>query len=64
MGPTYDEGVRVGRSGMPPLWRTNEGLVCINPPAAIQKILACLGLPTRAPRIAPAVPDADAVFSQ
>ena len=31
----------------------------INPPGAIQKILACLGLPTRAPPIAPAIPDRD-----
>ena len=30
-------------------------LCAINSPTAIQKILACLGLPTRAPPIAPAV---------
>jgi hypothetical protein len=30
-------------------------LAAINPPDAIQKILTCLGLPTRAPPIAPAI---------
>jgi Putative transposase len=35
-------------------------LAAINPPAAIQKILACLGLPTRAPPVAPAISDRDA----
>ena len=39
-------------------------LCAINSPAAIQKILACLGLPTRAPPIAPALRDGDAAFSQ
>lgn len=34
-------------------------LAAINPPDAIQKVLACLGLPTRAPPIAPAIPDRD-----
>jgi len=34
-------------------------LAAINPPDAIRKILACLGLPTRAPPIAPAIPDTD-----
>jgi hypothetical protein len=37
-------------------------LCAINSPTAIQKILACLGLPTRAPPIAPALPDGDAAF--
>ena len=35
-------------------------IVCaINPPDAIRKILACLGLPTRAPPVAPAIPSRD-----
>jgi len=34
-------------------------LAAINPPAAIQKILACLGLSTRAPPVAPAISDRD-----
>jgi len=33
-----------------------------NPPDAIRKILACLGLPTRAPPIAPAVSDPDMAY--
>jgi hypothetical protein len=37
-------------------------LCAINSPTAIQKILACLGLPTRAPPIATALPDGDAAF--
>jgi hypothetical protein len=32
-------------------------LCAINEPAAIQKILACLGLPSGTPLIAPARPD-------
>jgi hypothetical protein len=39
-------------------------LCAINPPVAIQKILACLGLPTRAPPIASALPDEDEAFYQ
>ena len=39
-------------------------LCAINSPTAIQKILACLGLPTRAPPIAPAVSDGDAAYFQ
>jgi hypothetical protein len=35
-------------------------LCAIHPPSAIRKILACLGLPTRAPPLAPAVPDREA----
>jgi hypothetical protein len=35
-------------------------LAAINPPEAIQKILACLGIPTRAPPVAPAKPDRNA----
>jgi hypothetical protein len=34
-------------------------LCAINSPTAIQKILSCLGLPTKAPPIAPAMTDAD-----
>jgi hypothetical protein len=34
-------------------------LAAINPPAAIQKILACLGLPTMAPPVARAISDRD-----
>jgi hypothetical protein len=34
-------------------------LAAINPPDAIRKILGCLGLPTRAPPIAPALTDRD-----
>ena len=34
-------------------------LAAIHPPAAIQKILACLGLPPRPPPIAPALPDCE-----
>jgi hypothetical protein len=37
-------------------------LCAINSPTAIQKILACLGLPTRAPPIAPARLDVDETF--
>ena len=37
-------------------------LCAINSPPAIQKILACLGLPTRAPPIAPAKPDVEEEF--
>jgi hypothetical protein len=37
-------------------------LVAINPPAAIRKILVCLGLPSRAPPTAPAIPDTDAAY--
>jgi hypothetical protein len=39
-------------------------LCAINSPTAIQKILVYLGLPTRAPPIAPALRDGDAAFSQ
>ena len=39
-------------------------LCAINSPTAIQKILGCLGLPTRAPPIAPAISDEDAKFYQ
>jgi hypothetical protein len=35
-------------------------LAAINPPDAIRKILACLGLPTRAPPVAPVIPAIDA----
>jgi hypothetical protein len=38
-------------------------LAAINPPDAIKKILACLGLPTRAPPIAPAVSDPDMAYA-
>ena len=38
-------------------------LAAINPPDAIRKILGCLGLPTRAPPIAPAIPDGEAAAS-
>ena len=34
-------------------------LAAIDAPDAIQKILACLGLPARAPPVAPALPDSD-----
>ena len=37
--------------------------LAINPPEATRKILACFGLPTRAPPIAPAVPDGEAAAS-
>ena len=37
-------------------------LCAINSPTAIQKILACLGLPTRAPPIAPAISDEDEFY--
>jgi len=36
-------------------------LVAIDAPGSIRKILACLGLPTRAPPVAPALPDSDEV---
>jgi len=39
-------------------------LCAINSPAAIEKILICLGLPTRTPPVAPALRDGDAAFSQ
>jgi hypothetical protein len=35
-------------------------LAAIDTPDAIRKILSCLGLPTRFPPIAPAMPDGDA----
>jgi len=38
-------------------------LAAINPPEAIRKILACLGLPTRAPPIAPAMQDGEEAAS-
>ena len=38
-------------------------LAAINPPDAIRKILGCLGLPTRAPPIAPAITDRDEAAS-
>jgi hypothetical protein len=38
-------------------------LAAINPPDAIEKILACLGLPTRAPPIAPPLSDAETAYS-
>jgi hypothetical protein len=38
-------------------------VAAINPPDAIRKILACLGLPTRAPPIAPAVSDPDTAYA-
>jgi len=38
-------------------------LAAINPPDAIRKILGCLGLPTRAPPIAPALPDREEAAS-
>ncbi len=34
-------------------------LAAIDAPDAIQKILACLGLPARAPPVAAALPDSD-----
>jgi hypothetical protein len=37
-------------------------LCAINSPTAIQKILACLGLPTRPPPIAPAISDEDEFY--
>jgi hypothetical protein len=37
-------------------------LAAINPPDAIKKILTCLGLPTRAPPIAPPVSDPDMAY--
>jgi len=36
-------------------------LAAIDAPDAIRKILSCLGLPTRAPPVAPALPDGDKV---
>ncbi len=38
-------------------------LAAIDSPDAIRKILGCLGLPTRAPPIAPAIPDGEAAAS-
>ena len=38
-------------------------LAAIKPPDAIRKILGCLGLSTRAPPIAPAIPDGEAAAS-
>jgi hypothetical protein len=38
-------------------------VAAINPPDAIRRILACLGLPTRAPPIAPAVSDPDTAYT-
>jgi len=38
-------------------------LAAINPPDAIGNILGCLGFPTRAPPIAPAIPDEEAAAS-
>ncbi len=38
-------------------------LAAINAPDAIQKILACLGLPTRAPPIAPNLSDTDTSYT-
>jgi hypothetical protein len=38
-------------------------LAAINPPDAIEKILACLGLPTRAPPIAPPLSDTEKAYS-
>jgi hypothetical protein len=38
-------------------------LAAINAPDAIRRILGCLGLPTRAPPIAPAIPDRDEAAS-
>jgi len=38
-------------------------LAAIDAPDAIRKILSCLGLPTREPPIAPAVPDEEASAS-
>ncbi len=37
-------------------------VAAINPPDAIKKILACLGLPTRAPPIAPAISDPESAY--
>ncbi len=34
-------------------------LAAIHPPAVVQKILACLGLPPKPPPIAPALPDCE-----
>jgi hypothetical protein len=34
-------------------------LAAIDAPDAIRKILSCLGLPTRAPPVTPALPDSD-----
>jgi len=38
-------------------------LAAINSPDAIQKILACLGLPTKAPPIAPQLSDTETAYS-
>ena len=38
-------------------------LAAINPPDSIEKILACLGLPTRAPPIAPPLSDTEKAYS-
>jgi hypothetical protein len=35
-------------------------LAAIDTPDTIRKILSCLGLPTRPPPVAPAIPDGDA----
>jgi len=45
---------------MTPAFAFDVLLAAIDSPDVIQKILACLGLPTRAPPIAPAIPDKDA----
>jgi len=45
---------------MTPVFAFDVLLAAIDSPDVIQKILACLGLPTRAPPIAPAIPDKDA----
>jgi hypothetical protein len=37
-------------------------LCAIHPPAAIRKILDCLGLPSRPPPIAPAIPEMDELY--
>jgi hypothetical protein len=34
----------------------------IHPPEAIRKILDCLGLPSRPPPLAPALPEEDSVY--
>ena len=39
-----------------------EKLAALVPPPRFNKILVCLGLPSRAPPTAPAIPDTDAAY--
>ena len=60
VGLSHDQSFPIGRFAVRALRKPARILASIHPPDTPQKILNCLGLPSRAPPLASAVPD----FSQ